>query len=268
MKKNIEYNNANLVYHVYGEGLPVVLLHGFAETSSIWNNQIKCLSNYSKLIIPDLPGSGESQLQHDSSNNLSIEDFSNAIYSIIQNENIEQCIMLGHSMGGYVALAFAEKHPEKLKAFGFVQSTAFADSEEKKQTRLKAIKVMESYGSYTFLKTATPSLFAEQFKKEHVEIVNDLIEAGKNFTSNTLQQYYYAMMQRPDRTHVFKSSKVPVLFVMGTEDVASPLNDGLKQVHLPEIAYIHIIQNIGHMSMLEAPGELNSILKNFANACT
>ncbi|MBV9961896.1 MAG: alpha/beta hydrolase, partial [Parafilimonas sp.] len=165
-------------------------------------------------------------------------------------------------------LAFAEKYPEKLKAFGFVQSTAFADSEEKKQTRLKGIRVMKAYGSYTFLKTAIPGLFAEQFKKEHPAIVNEFIEAGQGFKSENLQQYYYAMMQRPDRTHVLKNSKVPVLFVMGTEDIASPLNDSLKQSHLPEIAYIHIIENAGHMSMLEAPGKLNSILENFANACT
>ena len=188
MKKNIEYNNANLVYHVYGEGLPVVLLHGFAETSSIWNNQIKCLSNYSKLIIPDLPGSGESQLQHDSSNNLSIEDFSNAIYSIIQNENIEQCIMLGHSMGGYVALAFAENYPEKLKAFGFVQSTAFADSEEKKQNRLRGIEMIENYGSYTFIKNTTPNLFTQTFKTTHAAKIEQLIEQGKSFSKKLIEE--------------------------------------------------------------------------------
>ena len=75
----------------------------------------------------------------------------------------------------------------------------------------------------------------------------------KLLIKQALQQYYYAMMQRPDRTHVLKNNKVPVLFVIGTEDIAAPLNDVLKQVHLPEIAYIYIIENIGHMSMLEAP---------------
>jgi pimeloyl-ACP methyl ester carboxylesterase len=170
-------------------------------------------------------------------------------------------------MGGYITLAFAEKYPEKIKAFGLINSTAFADSEEKKQNRLKGIELIEKYGSHAFLKTTIPSLFSEAFRKEHAEVVNELVEEGKQFSKQSLQQYYYAMMQRPDTTSVIKKSKKPVLFVMGTEDVAAPLNDVLKQVHLAEIAYIHIIENIGHMSMLEAPDSLNSILKDFANAC-
>ncbi|MEO8711748.1 MAG: alpha/beta hydrolase [Parafilimonas sp.] len=266
MKKIIHHNNARLVYHVYGNGNPVVLLHGFAETNSIWNNQLQYLSNYCTLIIPDLPGSGESELPDISSENLSIEALAENIYSIIQNEKINRCIMLGHSMGGYITLAFAEKYSEKLKAFGFVNSTAFADSEEKKQVRTKGIEMIGSYGTHAFLKNTTPNLFADEFKKDHTAVVNKLIEEGSHFEKTTLQQYYFAMRNRPDRTHVLKNNNSPVLFVMATEDVAAPMPDVLKQVHLPEIAYIHIIKNAGHMTMLEAPEKLNWILKNFANA--
>mgnify|MGYP001549347187 CR=1 FL=1 len=265
MKKSVEYKNAQLIYHVYGNGIPVILLHGFAETNSIWNKQAAYLSNYCTLIIPDLPGSGESGLTVTSSKNLSIEELAECIHSIIKNEKLEQSIMLGHSMGGYITLAFAEKYPEKLKAFGFVNSTAFADSDEKKRNRLKGIEFIESYGSYAFLKTATPGLFADEFKNKHADVVNELIEEGRHFKKINLQQYYYAMMQRPDRTHVLKNNKLPVLFVMGTKDTAAPVNDVLKQVHLPEIAYIHIIENTGHMTMLEVPEKLNRILKDFAN---
>jgi pimeloyl-ACP methyl ester carboxylesterase len=265
MRKTVEHNNDSLIYHVYGEGFPVILIHGFAETNSIWNNQTNYLSNNCKLIVPDLPGSGESILNNSPEKKLSIKELAESIFSIVQKENIEQCIMLGHSMGGYVILAFAEKYPEKLKAFGFVQSTAFADNEEKKQNRIKGINVMESYGSYTFLKTSAPGLFAENFKTAHKDVVDKFIEDGKRFNKTSLQQYYYAMMQRPDRTSVLKNNKLPVLFVIGAEDIAAPLKDVLKQVHLPEIAYIYILENTGHMSMLEKPGKLNRILRNFVN---
>jgi pimeloyl-ACP methyl ester carboxylesterase len=266
MKKIIYHNNARLIYHVYGKGNAVILLHGFAETSSIWNNQLEYLSNYCTLIIPDLPGSGESELPDVSSENISINQLAESIYSIIKNEKIDQCIMLGHSMGGYITLAFAEKYPEKLKAFGFVNSTAFADSEEKKQVRIKGIEMIGSHGSYAFLKNTTPNLFADEFKKNHIDVINELIEEGSHFKTTTLQQYYFAMMNRPGRMHVLKNNNRPVLFVMATEDIAAPVHDVLKQVHLPEIAYIHIIKNTGHMTMLEAPENLNRILKNFANA--
>jgi pimeloyl-ACP methyl ester carboxylesterase len=241
-------------------------LHGFAETSSIWQKQINFLSSFCRVIIPDLPGSGKSALPELSAEKLSIDDLAEAVHSILQKENIEQCIMLGHSMGGYITLAFADKFLNKLRGFGFVHSTAFADSEEKKQNRLKGIKMIEQYGSYAFLKTSLPGLFSSEFKKEKPGVVSKLIDEGKNFTKKSLQQYYYAMMQRPDRTDVLRNNKLPVLFVLGTEDTAAPLHDILKQVYLPETAYIHIISNSGHMSMLEEPLKLNRILKEFVHA--
>jgi pimeloyl-ACP methyl ester carboxylesterase len=266
MKKTVLYNNVSLAYCVYGEGIPLVFIHGFGETNAVWKNQVSFLSKHFKLIVVDVPGSGASQLLP-FIKNISIKELADAVLAIINNENIDQCIVFGHSMGGYITLTFAENYPEKIKAFGLINSTAFADSEEKKQNRLKGIELIENYGSHAFLKTTIPSLFSEAFRKEHAEVVNELIEEGRQFSKQSLQQYYYAMMQRPDTTSVIKKSKKPVLFVIGTEDVAAPLNDLLKQVHLAEIAYIHIIENIGHMSMLEAPDSLNSILKDFANAC-
>lgn len=265
MKKIIEHNKFPLSYHVYGNGVPVILIHGFVETYSIWKNQTEYLSNHCKLIIPDLPGSGESLLPETLEKKLTIEELAESIFSIIKNENIEKCIMLGHSMGGYITLAFADKYPEKLKAFGFVQSTAYADSEEKKQIRIKAINLMETHGSYVFLKTSTPGLFADEFKVAHNDVVDELIESGKSFKTKNLQQYYYAMMQRPQRTSVLKNNKLPVLFVIGEEDIAAPLQDVLKQVYLSDIAYIYILEKTGHMSMLEAPEKLNRILENFVN---
>lgn len=263
MEKEIQYKKSKLVYHQYGKGVPVILLHGFGETNAVWKNQVKVLSKICNLIVLDLPGSGKSPLMELQSRKLTIVNLADAVYAIIKKENFDKCIMLGHSMGGYITLAFAEKYPGRLKAFGLVHSTAFADSKEKKQIRLKGIDVIEKYGSYAFLKTTQPGLFSAGFKKKHPEIVNDLIEEGRSSAKKSLQQYYYAMMNRPARTSVLKDNKLPVLFVMGTEDNAAPLNDVLQQVHLPVKTYIHILKNTGHMGMLEKPLQLNRILKDF-----
>ncbi|MCW3107681.1 MAG: alpha/beta hydrolase, partial [Segetibacter sp.] len=187
---------------------------------------------------------------------------------LLETENIDNCILLGHSMGGYITLAFAESFPAKLTAFGFVHSTAFADSEDKKNTRKKGVKFLQEYGVYPFLKNSTPNLFSDSFKKEHPERVAELIEQGKNFTKEGLIQYYTAMMNRPDRTTVLEKSNVPVLFIIGSEDVAVPPEDLLKQVHLPKVSYIHIIKDVGHMSMWEKPAELNNHLLEFIKSCS
>jgi pimeloyl-ACP methyl ester carboxylesterase len=166
-------------------------------------------------------------------------------------------------MGGYITIAFAEMYSDKLQAFGFVQSTAFADSEEKKSSRQKGIKMIEEYGVYPFLKNTTPNLFSDRFKQQHPEKVLELIEQGKNFSKEALVQYYSAMMNRPDRTEVLEKSTVPVLFIIGSEDKAAPLDDLLKQVSLPKISFVQIIQGVGHMSMWEEPEQLNTSLLDF-----
>jgi pimeloyl-ACP methyl ester carboxylesterase len=125
---------------------------------------------------------------------------------------------------------------------------------------------MEQYGAYSFLKTTTPNLFSKKFKETYPEKVTELIESGKQFSKEALQQYYRAMMLRPDRIKALLSNRLPVLFVIGTEDVAAPLEDVIKQVSLPYISYIYVLQDTGHMGMWEAPEKLNQQLLFFINS--
>lgn len=261
MEKKIQFQDAEILYEVVGNGQPVVLLHGFAEDNNIWHEQTHFLQDYCRLILPDLPGSGKSSmLQKD---NVTIEDYAACLNALLTNEGIDKCVLLGHSMGGYIALAFAEMFPDKLQAFGLVHSSAFADNEEKKGVRKKGITMMEEHGVYFFLKNTTPNSFSENYKKNNQERISELIEQGKDFSKETLIQYCTAMMNRPDRTAVLEKSEVPVLFVIGSEDSIAPLDDLLKQVHLPQTSHIHIIEDAAHMSMQEKPDELNNYLLEF-----
>lgn len=260
MLKTLEYKGRQVVYSVSGAGTPVMLVHGFAEDANVWRYQLAFLQQHCQLITPHLPGSGLSDYNEALQ---SIDDFAHCLHAILQQEGITKCVMLGHSMGGYITLAFAEKYGESLSSFGFVHSTAFADSEEKKQSRLKGIRMMEEYGGYAFIKSTTPNLFSAEYKQRNGGDVESLIEEGRNFSTDALQQYYRAMMERPDRTAILNNSRVPVLFIAGTEDVAAPLNDILKQVHMPLIAFIHVLQQTGHMGMWEATDEVNKYVLDF-----
>ncbi|MDB5249301.1 MAG: alpha/beta hydrolase [Segetibacter sp.] len=261
MENKFKYQDVDISYQVYGKGQPVVLLHGFAEDSTIWNEQVSFLQEHCLLILPDLPGSGKSPMLQKPE--VGMEDYADCIKALIDHERVAECILLGHSMGGYVTLAFAEKYGDSLKGWGFIHSTASADNEEKKSARKKGISLIEKYGTYPFLKNSTPNLFSDNFKKQHPEKIEALIEQGKNFTKEALIQYYTAMMNRPERTLELKKTKVPVLFIIGSEDVAAPLKDLLNQVHVPKVSHIHLMNGIGHMSMIEAPGELNKYLMQF-----
>ena len=243
----------------------LVLLHGFAETGAVWIHQTAYLQKHFTVIVPDFPVAENLMNLNIEASKTTIEDYADLYYAILKNENIKRCIILGHSMGGYITLAIAENHPEILSAFGFVHSTAFADSEEKKQNRLRGIEMIENYGGYSFIKNTTPNLFTQNFKNEHAYEVEQLIEQGKSFSKKSLQQCYYAMMNRPDRINILKNSKIPVLFIAGKQDNAVSLNDILKQVHLPEISYIHILNNVGHMGMWEAADLVNEFVEEFVN---
>lgn len=262
MEKSFSYKESKIFYRIEGEGSVVVLIHGFAEDGRIWNRQVDVLKERFKLVIPDLPGSGKSELLN-YKEEISVDDYADCIYALLQEETMDKCVLLGHSMGGYITLAFAEKFPYLLSGFGFVHSTAFADSQEKKLSRKRGIEMMEQYGVFPFVKNTTPNLFAAKFKAEHPEEIDELIKRGSDFTKQSLQQYYRAMMNRPDRTEVLRNAKVPVLFIIGTEDVAVPMPDVLQQTNLPETAYVKVIENVAHMSMWEATGELNKYLFHF-----
>lgn len=265
MEKHLDYNNVTIHYYIEGNGLPLIFVHGFGEDATVWDEQKEFLKQYCKIIIPDLPGSGKSIFKASAPEQKAgtIEFYAECIHAIANEENILQCIMLGHSMGGYITLAFAEQYANRLKGFGLVHSTAFADSDEKKKNRKKGIELIGEYGSAAFIKNTTPNLFAQKFKTEQPAKIEELIAKGKDFSAMALQQYYTAMMNRPDRTSVLQNSEVPVLFILGTEDVAAPLTDVLQQVKLPEIAYIHIFENAGHMGMWENATGTNKAIQSF-----
>ncbi len=258
-EKYIDYKGSSLYYTITGTGSPVVLIHGFAEDSTVWENQIAFLKNDYKLIVPDLPGSGRSTLLQ--KERINLVDHAECIKAILAVENIEQCIMIGHSMGGYITLAFAEKYPAALMAFGLFHSSAYPDDAEKVAVRKKAIEFIEKNGAAAFLKTSIPGLFFDA-EKSRIDI-ELLLEKGNNFTPEALIQYYEAMIARPDRTELLKNTHLPVLLIIGQHDKAVPFKLSLEQAKMPGHSYIHILRNSAHMGMLEETGKSNKILGDF-----
>ena len=281
MNKELLYQNKKIFYRITGSGKPVILIHGFGEDGTVWRNQVgqppqtppkdgltiaqppliqnSLLTEKFKFIIPDLPGSGQSEMIDD----MSMEGMAEVIHFIIHEEEIESCPVIGHSMGGYITLAFAQKYWNHLDALGLFHSTAYADSEEKKVIRKKGIEFIHQYGAFEFLKTTTPNLFSHQTRDEKSELVDEQVTSLSNFSPAALVKYYEAMMQRPDRTDILRKTTIPVLFILGENDNAIPLKDGLEQCHLPEKSYIHILRQSGHMGMLEEAIYSSRIMEQF-----
>jgi pimeloyl-ACP methyl ester carboxylesterase len=243
-------NGLSLFYKIDGEGDTVVLIHGFAEDGTIWDGLAAALSSKYKVIVPDLTGSGRSTGAMD---NVSMESLAEHINRILEKEHIDSCFMIGHSMGGYITLAFAEKYAHKLKGLGLFHSTAFPDGEEKKAARNKNVDFIKKHGSAKFIEQAIPGLFSEQTKKQHPEIIDDMITRYSNFSPTSLVKYTEAMRDRPDRTEVLKNFPQPVLLILGEYDTAVPIEQGLKLCKIAAFTYIYIGAHSGHLGMLEEP---------------
>lgn len=270
MHKILKHGQADIHYRIIGNGQPVVLIHGFGEDSSVWDPQVAFLKEKFQLILPDLPGCGQSAQTSDQAADWSMEFLASCIKKLLDSEveatksGLKKAIpVIGHSMGGYIALAFAEKYPESITALGLFHSTAFADNEAKKEARQKSIAFIQQHGGAAFIAQATPGLFSDGFKAEKPDIVAEITHRFSNLSGRSLVHYYEAMIARPDRTAILKTFKGPVLFIMGAHDKAVPMEQGLQQCHWPSLSYIQVLENAGHMGMLEETDRCNRFLEKF-----
>jgi pimeloyl-ACP methyl ester carboxylesterase len=250
-------------YRISGKGKPVILLHGFGEDGNIWQNQLEELSKYFQCIVPDLPGTGISNAAFSNLTDLSIEALAEKIKEIAHMEKIRTFTILGHSMGGYITLAFAEKYPGMLNGFGLIHSSAYADNEEKINTRKRSIEFIRNLGAAKFLEQMIPGLYGERFKSECFDQISQHITRSLGFDAEVLITYYEMMIKRPDRTQLLSSFQKPILFIMGTEDKAVNLSDSLAQCHLPVESHIEILESSGHMGMIENSERTTIAMKKF-----
>lgn len=261
MWKSVMHEEQSFFYRDFGSGEVVVLLHGFGETGDVWQEQAEVLSDRFRILIPDLPGSGRSAIIED----MSMEGLAAAVLHLLNHEKISRCILIGHSMGGYVALAFAARHGRLLRGLGLFHSTAYADSEEKKLVRQKGIAFIEEHGAHAFLRTSSPNLFSPLTRDQQPALIDAFVENLRNFSADALVLYYKAMMTRQDHTQVLREAAYPVLFVMGPYDQAVPMADSLRLCTLPGKSYIYTLASSGHMGMLEQPALSGKILLQFAS---
>ncbi len=247
-----------LMYRKTGKGKPVVLLHGYGENQMIWDPVLKYLPKQYKYIIPELPGFGKQEVKDP----VTMEIFASYINDILEKEKIKKAVLLGHSMGGYITMAFAKKYPEKLNAIGLLHSHVYADSDEQIAARKKAITFIQKNGAILYLKDFAKNLFAPSTAKKIVAAhLASIIHTAPEGLTAALQ----AMIKRKDHAAVLKSLRMPVLFLFGREDKIMPLQKMLTQCALPGKCTVEILDKSGHMGMLEEPKKFGKILGDFLN---
>ncbi len=253
-----------LAYNDRGNGYPIVLIHGFCEDKTIWKYCEEGLAKSYRVLSIDLPGFGESRLEE---SEVSMEFFAEKINEFLEGLKIDKCILIGHSLGGYVGLAFAEKYEIKLDGLGLFHSTAFEDAEDKKDNRLKAIEFIQKHGVKQFAESFVPPLFSLKNRDLYKEEIAELVKVASASSEIGVVETTKAMRVRKERIQVLKRVEVPVLFMVGKLDGAVPLEKSLEQCYLPKHSIVHFLEGVGHMGMIENKALTESILVHFANLC-
>lgn len=258
-KEKIKFRDANIAYTISGKGNTLILLHGFLESTLIWKDFVSVLEKHFQVVCIDLPGHGESDCigyVHEMEMNAEV------VYAVLQHLEIKSCVMTGHSMGGYVTLAFAEKYPEVLNGICLFHSTALPDSEEKQRDRDRTINIVKR-DAMTFIRAVIPNLFAPANKEKYKVEIDELIARASQMPTQGIIATLEGMKIRKDRTQILKGVKAPVLIIAGKQDTAVPFDSLLPQLALPKHCEALILDNVGHTGFIEAKEETLRVLLNF-----
>ena len=255
--------SSRLFYRKMGSGPAVVLLHGFPESGTLWQNIWDVLSESFTLIIPDFPGSGNSVLEQETS----IGEMAACVKAILDEEKIDKAVVAGHSMGGYAAFAFAGLYPEKVAGLSVVHSIPVADDEEKVKMRLKAIELIRKGGKNAFVTQMIINLFSPGFVKASMPAVQAQVDEALRMDSDALINFYSAMIKRTDHSFVLGVADFPVHWVIGREDNVIHYKKILEHCYKSDINFVTFYRDCGHMSMIETPERLVRDLDKFINYC-
>jgi len=242
-----------------GAGPPLVFIHGFCETGEIWKSFIDKLANGFQVITIDLPGFGRSKL---SDPNITIDGIGDIINRRVDDQRLENPILIGHSLGGYVALSMIAHRPGRFPGLVLFHSTALADNEAKRENRNRVFEFVKAHGVATFIDSFVASLY---HVKNHPSI-EDVKKIALETPELTFLAYTKAMRDRSDASKILTGTTVPILLLAGRNDAVIPLETLVKQADLSDKITLNAIDGVGHMGMFEAPEESAAVLNGFIAA--
>ncbi len=259
----VYFEGKKIHYQDEGRGNVLVLLHGFLNNLDVWASYIYSYMKEMRVIAIDLPGHGLSDT-YDKIHTM--EFMADAVKAVLDNVGVEQCVILGHSMGGYVTLAFAEKYPYMLKGFGLLHSQALMDSDSIKENRYRTCEMVKA-NKASYIVGFIPELFSKENRDLFARDIKDLQDLALDTTIEGIVAAQKGMAMRPSRIHVLSSAQMPIMFIFGKEDSRIPLEIGLSQAMVPQYSETLMLGNVGHMAHIEAREYVKMRVYNFVKSC-
>lgn len=238
----------------------VVLLHGYLESMLVWEDFVPLLYKRVRVVTLDLPGHGISEVKGEVH---TMDYLADTVKAMLDNLGIGRCTLVGHSMGGYVALAFCEKYPERLEGVVLLSSTPNADSDEKKTNREREIALVKAGKKDLLARVAPEAGFAVDNRRAMRDYIDDLTETVHITEDAGIVALLNGMIQRRDMNDMLRESTVPQLFILGCKDeyITEPVAAKMIADH-PQAKVVRL-ERSGHMGFLEQPEECAAALLGF-----
>ncbi len=257
-----QYKNALVHFKRKGNihGKTVLAVHGFTENANMWKGLSKALKNDYDFILPDLLGHGKSEPTGEV---LSMEEQAGMLKLLLQRQGIEKAILIGHSMGGYIALAFAELFPEKTEAIVLLNSHPFADGPEKIESRRQGIRVAKQ-NKNQFLATAIPSFFAPYNREKFHSEITGLITDSTRMSTEGITGALLGMISRKDRSNIlFNQNEIPAAWIISRDDPLIDFKTFEQKASEAKNGLYFRVMDGGHMSYLESPAQMSAHIEEF-----
>jgi pimeloyl-ACP methyl ester carboxylesterase len=239
----------------------LLLIHGFPHDATLWEHQINALSDVAQLIAPDLRGFGSNAAEPGP--DLRIEDYATDLLKLLNDRGIEKVIVAGLSMGGYVALSFLEKYPDRVRALILCNTRAEADDEAGRKKRYEVVEKAMNGGVPVIARELLPKMLAERTKNEQPEEVRKLEEMMLRQPPEAIAAASKAMATRKDQREFLRSIKIPVLIITGDQDPIMPLPTS-ELMHTSIIgSEMNVLKDAAHLSNIDRPAEFNAAVRDF-----
>lgn len=246
--------NAIIEYQRLGHGKPLVLLHGFPLDFGIWDSILPLLERQFEIILPNLRGFGKSESQ---TSDYSLSNMADDVAELLDHLGLEKSILAGHSMGGYIALAFARSYPDRLLGLGLISTQVIGDSAERRESRYQTAVQVEKFGMDSLADNMAKKLSSDPAQQaKSLEII--LRQSTKGVVCALK-----ALAERNDQTTTLKLLEKPVVIVHGDSDLLIPVERANEMKELKPDSILTIIPGAGHLPMLEKPAETVLALQGF-----
>jgi 3-oxoadipate enol-lactonase len=257
--KSIQIGNTAWHYEEKGTGPAIVLVHGFPMDHRIWLEQLAGLGKSFRVIAVDLKGFGKSR----SNEAFTIDSMADDLVQFMDQIQATPCVLAGLSMGGYIALSVAARHPQALRGLVIVSSKAEADTQQGREGRQKTAELAQKSGSKPVGEQMLPKVLSEQTMKSNPQLVSALRQIMESCPPNTIANASFAMRDRADRTADLPSLIMPVLVILGENDGLIPLSAGQQLAGACKQGQFVAIPKAGHMAPMESPEAVNAVIAGF-----